>query len=487
MHEDYKKLYKFLSIYAIGNIIQNAVNFLLLPYYSLYFSLADFGVYSLITLTVAIITDFITNPAVVAIGRFYYKPDFKNERAVFLYNLLLSVLFQSIIIAVIFIFGSTVITKTIYNNVDYTKYVKIAGWLILLTPLSTLTSYFIRISNMAAFYFRLSIINVVAIVIANIFMISVLHFGIETLLYSAILSSCINIIFCLPVYLKHIKAKLSLQSLEVPFKYAYPQLISGYCLLAINFGNRYILNIYETMAQVGLFWFGYSIASILQIAIITPLGYGIEPIVLSKEGKPVEQKEFIRTLCTQFYFLTIGICLAVSLFAKDLIIVIARKPEFRDASIFIPVFALAFSQLALGNFTHYGMIMKNKSFHISGILITSTIFAVASNFILVPFFGLMGAAVSSLLTYTLWNILKMYYSAKFYQLYFNIKKLLLITFVAISIYIIAICLPTSGFYAINFAVKISFLFIFVLLLFKYVFNQSSIFKVGKSLMQIFIK
>ncbi len=75
------------------------------------------------------------------------------------------------------------------------------------------------------------------------------------------------------------------------------------------------------------------------------------------------------------------------------------------------------------------------------------------HFVFVPFWGILGAAYATLISYIVWNGLKIYYSAKFYDLYFDIKRLGHITIIGVGLYLMSIYVANISSIYINIAIK----------------------------------
>jgi O-antigen/teichoic acid export membrane protein len=102
--------------------------------------------------------------------------------------------------------------------------------------------------------------------------------------------------------------------------------------------------------------------------------------------------------------------------------------------VIIPVIAFSYVQHGLGNFVGWGLVMKNKSYHISANIIAAAAVNIGLNFVLIPRWGILGAAFATLASYIVWNTLKMYFSARFYDLRFEVGRLLHVTAVGVGIY-----------------------------------------------------
>jgi O-antigen/teichoic acid export membrane protein len=75
-----KFFFKHSSIYGIGAIVGQAVGFLLLPLYTRYLTPADYGVATIIDLTMAAAGVTAASSIINAMARFYYDYEDENQR-----------------------------------------------------------------------------------------------------------------------------------------------------------------------------------------------------------------------------------------------------------------------------------------------------------------------------------------------------------------------------------------------------------------------
>jgi O-antigen/teichoic acid export membrane protein len=76
--EEIKKLLKHGSVYSLGNILNKAVGFLLIPFYTHYLTTADYGTLELLDLSVALIGLLLNMWMNASLVRHYY--DYEDSR-----------------------------------------------------------------------------------------------------------------------------------------------------------------------------------------------------------------------------------------------------------------------------------------------------------------------------------------------------------------------------------------------------------------------
>jgi len=220
---------------------------------------------------------------------------------------------------------------------------------------------------------------------------------------------------------------------------------------------------FDSVGTVGLYSFGYQISEIINALLVSPLKEGIMPYIYKMEKDPEGQRAVIRSTAIYFYVFGIFCALGFSLYARELVMLLARREEFWPVWEIIPIISLCYILHGLGNFLSLGILMKNKTFHLSAILIVSAIFNLGLNFLLIPVLGLFGAAMATLVSYIIWNALKSYYSHKFYQLSFDYRRLWQITIIGVVLYLISLNIAITDLIYLNILIKALILITYPLL------------------------
>ena len=408
------------------------------------------------SITVSLLTRFVSSPINSAFTRFYYAPEYKAKSAILLFNLFLWALLIITCCAVIFWRVSEYLAGVLLQDRNLAHLLKIYAVILFLQPLSSLFLCLLRMLERAKYFVFTSISSLLFSVGLTLYLLIVLKKEVLALIVGNLLGLIVTIIMVLPIFIKKSTFKLSRSTLIPPLRYAYPLLLSEYSNLLIQSGDRYVLRIFNSVSMVGLYSFGYQIAGILQTALVTPLKQALQPVVLKQEEDPEAIRHFLRVSATYFYLIGCAACLLISLFSREILMLFARKEAFWGAWVIVPIITYSYVQHGLGNFVGWGMGLMKKSFHISGIVLIAALVNIGLNFLFIPQWDMLGAAFATMLSYIVWNFLKAYYSAKFYDLHFEVGRLLHITVIGFGLYGLSLLVVNNGAIGTDMALKFMF-------------------------------
>lgn len=189
-----------------------------------------------------------------------------------------------------------------------------------------------------------------------------------------------------------------------------PFLIGTLAFKVIEFSDRYFIDFFVGKEAVGVYTFYYNFANVLQTVVFTLVIAELYPKLIEYYQNGDSQlfaqasKKFSRqvTLISASSMVVVALCIIPAIEIID-------KPEFYDDFAAYIVLIIAVTLLNISFIPHYLLYAKRKD----KILMVTTLYGagvnVLGNLILTRYFGLIGSAFSTLLSYLLMVILKYRY------------------------------------------------------------------------------
>lgn len=422
--DNIKKLFNNTIIFTISNFASKFLIFLLLPFYTRVLTAAEFGTGDLVISTVSFLMPIFTLCISEAALRFSMNKK-ENKNTIFTYGL--NIVLVGFLVLLLFY---PVFTKISVIS-DYLFYL----YIIYLS--SSLNQYFNQFSRGIG---EIKLIGIVGItgtlvtVVSNILLLAVFQYGIEGYLISYMLTNIVSAAFLfffgkLYKFMKFKRDNTKDSVINDMKSYSIPLISNKVSWWVIQMFNRYALSYFKGATLVGIFTAANRIPSF----ITTIYGVLQQAILLSVIDEYEESNNFF--LFTKTYEVLNLVLLMVALIINTSIepmAFIMFGESFYEAYKIAPLLVLSsyFGSLH-GNMTTIFSATKKTTqlFHNSfiGMIIT-----IVLNILLVPKYGLYGAAITSFLTYFFMWIRLFFISKKQFKLNFKIKTDL----IAVSLLII---------------------------------------------------
>lgn len=216
--------------------------------------------------------------------------------------------------------------------------------------------------------------------------------------------------------------------------FSFGLLLGSMSYLILSMIDRLFLKEYKTFADVGVYSMGYRFGALFEVFFI----YAFKKIFTPFKFKEYKNEDFqIKTNKFYFYYSVLGVvlCLFISVNIRW-ILNIFTTPEFIKAYTVTPLIVVSYLFYGYAEFYTIGIHLKNKAYLDSLVIFIGGIINTGSNFYLIAKFGMYGAALSTILSYAIMNLIYFKISQKMFYIYFDIKKATKILIIGIAFYIL---------------------------------------------------
>jgi len=420
-----KNLFKDTIEYIPSQVIPILVGIVSLPIFTRLFPPADYGNYSIVMATVSIFST-LTGWVSMSIIRFYPAYE-KENRIEELKSESMKLTFLSIlIISIIFLFLLFAFHKHIPQHLYNLLFIGITVFILmaLFTTLLTILRIKRKIKLYSAFF---SWKSIAALLFGLIFVV-LLKFSVDGLLWGIAVSICL----ALPILWKTALERFQIRRLKISnnvfkemAKYSFPLVIGNLAAWVLSLSDRYILQIFRGSQEVGIYSVGYRISeySILFLASLFALSFN--PLAITIWEKQGEQKsqEFLTKGTRYFLMLCVPAVVGVSVL-RNPILKILSTPDYYQGSKIIPFVALGGLFFGLNQRFAAGLSFYKKTEFFMYSLIISGLVNLMLNILLIPKFGYMAAAVTTLVSYMVLTLLTFLFSRKYFTWEFPFTSLL---------------------------------------------------------------
>jgi O-antigen/teichoic acid export membrane protein len=442
MHDLFKKLSKHLSIFAISSALSKAVSFLLLPIYTRYLTPADYGILELLSVTMAIL-----NVAIIfGLSSAFFKVfthDCENDgdRQVVVSTAFFFLLADSLFFFVVFYFFAAPLSTAIMRHSGHAQ----------LLVLALLSSFFsinglipLGILRSQLESVKYSVIQLAQFLISvglNIYFVVFRQQGIQGILWSGVISNALAFLLLLPTLRRFLKPSVSLAYLKQMLRFGVPLIPAGLSLWVLNVSDRYFLQYFSTTHELGLYSLGYKFASVFEFLLITPF-VTVWPSLYLAMAKKTEAPQIFARLFTYFWCVIAFLFVLTVVLIKSIVHVMAT-PEFYAAHTVVPVLVMATALYGANQQLDIGLIINERTKYLMYNSVLAAASNLALNYLLIPRYGMMGAAVATLIAYLGNCLLNFFFSQRLYPIHYEWSRLLQLGVITGGLGLIAALLPLS--------------------------------------------
>jgi O-antigen/teichoic acid export membrane protein len=429
-----KRLARHSAIYGIGGLVSRILAVLLLPVYAKYLGAAGFGKIETVVAFTTVLVIVLRFGISSAFFRFYFDSTDQAHR--------------TLVVRTSFWFTMTMATAGLV--VGWVLAAEIDGWLRLgddpwlvraafvglwaQMNYEQLTSLFRVEERSTAFVFA-SLANVLVTIAATLLLVVAWHKGPT----GAVVGNFVGTLAVYAVLLAYRRYQLGLQFdrnlLREMNRFGLPLVPSALALWAINFVDRIFIAHYKGQAEVGVYSVAVRISSaVVFLMIAFRLAWPAFAYSISDDREAKRTYSFV---LTYLVFVCCWISLALGALAPWLVDVLAPKPEFARAA--EAVAPLAFAATAYAGYTVLA-IGSGRARKTQGNWVVAGIAALVNivlNVALIPPYGMIGAAISTLVAYVVLFAGMYVYAQSVYPVAYQRRRVLTATAAAVALTVVA--------------------------------------------------
>ncbi|MBI5575797.1 MAG: oligosaccharide flippase family protein [Deltaproteobacteria bacterium] len=394
--------------YSFGNVVIILAGLVSFPVFTRMLSPSDYGVMSLVNLTVTIMVIFGKCGLQQSLVRYWYSDKYENS------TVLSTALFGSSGIAVL-LTGSLMIAAFVVSRAEndsrYFILAAIVSALVLMETVKSILFNKMRILQQVA---RYNIAGIATKYLQIIFAVIVLSYINRTVygLFAGFVVASLFVLVC--IFLKEEKGQASLKHFrKVSFRemlsFGFPLAFYELTNQALMFLDRYLIGYYMGSNSVGTYSAAYNLTYYIQSIMVASVTLVIYPMVVEISSRQGEKagKEFIRDTTIWFCLFGSAVTFGFMSVGKEIFILMASKAYAEAAVIISPVmlggFLYGIFTVAAGE-----LFVAKKTRTMALLMGIVAIVNISLNLWLIPSKGILGAAIATLVAEALLCIIGLY-------------------------------------------------------------------------------
>ena len=431
-----KNTLKHSAIYSIGNISTKLIGFVLLPLYTKHITVSDYGILTIIEVTILILTQVLVLGQTHSIIRFYNLREYEENRKSIFFTLF------TFLCAIVLLFNliSQPLTSKLSSFFsapsEFAFYFRLSFYIISIRIINSFSLSVLRAKEKSAFYATGNIIKTAIILGLNIYFVAIVKIGVKGILYSYLIGDGILFLILLSSMVSEITPKFNYKILRDSIPFGFPFVFASLAGTLLMMGDRYILKLLINYREVGLYNLGYKIAGVINVFLVQSFQLSLFPSIYKIYGQKGDKRYYSKML-TYFVFVLIVSGLALSMFGSEFVKLLALNPDYWNAYKVIPFITLAYILFGARLTVSIGLFLKKKTKFIAYNTIGAMILNIGLDFLLIPKYKMIGAAVATIISSILLYIATYFVANRFYKIPYENVKLVKMLILAIVLFFLS--------------------------------------------------
>ena len=421
MSEEHKLFIKRIGVVGVAQTFQSMKGLIYLPIFTKILGSSEYGIWSLILATIAVLQPFVLLGLQDAILRFL-SPLSKEKIVQGLITILITVLITSSIISVIFFFSSDFLANVIFKEPSAVHIIQLAVPLIILDTVNMVILGSFRVFGMIKKYAAVLIIKTcLEIMLILFFVLS--GYGLIGAMLSLIITEATSLIIMLFIIFSYAGfAKPDFLLLKPFLIFGLPLIPITLARFVIDSSDRYVIGFFMGAEKVGIYSAAYGIG-VIPLVLSTYLIYVLGPTVYNLHDNGLIEKARMYLSYSWKYLLMLSIpsAFGLSILSRPLLLNMTTSKFVFDGIYIIPLVVLCIVFWGMEQIFSVSLLIfkRRKIFVIA--FISGALTNLILNIVFVPQYGIIAAAVTTLIAYVLITIIIGYSSRQYFTFSLNFQ------------------------------------------------------------------
>ncbi|HDL18202.1 MAG TPA: hypothetical protein ENH29_04025 [Bacteroidetes bacterium] len=431
-----RRVGKNTAIYSIGNIGVKVVSFLLIPVYTHYLSLYDVGIIVLLEL-IEVLYGYVAPLGVLnSTFRFFYSAKQEGREKRFWASNFYFVFVVNIFLLIILILTGNTGARIILSDASLTRLMQIFYVTLFLGLTRIFLLNLLRIYEKPVPFIFIVFIYFLLVMSLNVWFIVGLNLGLWGVVWAKLITSSILFIFAFAYLVRHFGFRFDKSDLIRSLSYGAPMILHGVSLLILSLSDRFLIKEIISVESSGIYGIAYKFGMVMNMALVTPFIQAWQPMLFRLENRPEQKQTYQKTA---LYFVQIGIILwlLVSVGGKYLIKWTTTEP-YHVGTILVPFIAFGYFLYGLQDILKAGALLKNLTMRVTVLGMTAAMLNVILNLFMIPGYGLLGAAMVTVISYLILLLLILNLSQRHFYVNWLWGKMIRVAALGIGIYFLSL-------------------------------------------------
>lgn len=391
------RLAKGSLIYGVGGVLQRFISLLLLPFFTQVLTPEDYGVVALISLVGVAMSGLLNLGTGNSMGLLYYREEDRSKRPTIIWtNLLLLTVNGLFWYGVLFVLAPT-LSGLMFQSNQYANLIRLS---FLGTVISTVTDpwlAYLRMEEKARIYVALTFSTSLLSILLSVHLVLFLRMGLVGMVLAGILSQTLMLLVVTLTVGRNLPFGLNTRLFSPLVRIGFPSIFGLFAFLLIDYADRQMIARMVGLSALGIYSLGYSFGMVIMIA-INAFATAWPPFFMSYMNKHDEARQVFARVLT-YYMISLGGLSVLFFFVARPVTLLMTAPAFHEAWAVVGLVAASYALKGCYLIVLPGIYFASKLHHQSVIEWLAALINVGLNLLLIPLYGITGAALATFASY----------------------------------------------------------------------------------------
>jgi O-antigen/teichoic acid export membrane protein len=405
-----------LTVYGVGDVAVQLASFLLLPLYTIILSPTENGAIALLLIVEQVMRVVNRWGIDASFMRFYYDCADDGARRELASTIFFFLLAASGSLALAAVAAAPMLGQLLFGGGDFTTPLRLVFVTTLFGSVSFLPFHVLRIEGRARAYVALTFANNLATLLVKLLFVVVLRMGVLGVALADLVVAVGLALALAPRYAALIRPVFSTRQIRACLAFGLPRVPHSFAHQVIATVDRFVLSRVAPLAPLGVYNIGVSLGLGLKL-FLSAFETAWAPFYF-REMKSADAPRTFRTISTYVFGVLVLLVAGLAAVGRDLVRLMTA-PTYHGAAAVVPWIGLAVGLQGIYLLTSIGLNITKRTAYYPVATGAATAAAIGASLLLIPRYGILGAAWSNVAAYGVLAAAGMALSQRFYPIHYE--------------------------------------------------------------------
>ncbi len=415
-----QKLIRHSSTYMIGEVVIMLGGLISFPIFARLLTKEEYGVMSLITITLTLLEDTSTIGIRHGVNRFYSVFSGTNDEKDFYTTTIKGSFLFGVCGSILAVLSSKILAACGVVPEGIISIFIVAIYLVIIRLMTKVIGCLFRMRQQTKTYTIFAVLTRYLGMGCSIVLVAVYLYGLKGFFVGLLLGELLTLLFMAITMVREMglpNGRFSTDILKKMMGFGLPLISAGFAGTLLSLGDRYLIGFYMTATDVAVYSVPYNLCSYITGILITGFEFAYLPLIMDswQEQGPDVVAGNVQKIIRIYWMLAAPIILGVTALGEQFITVVASS-KYAGASYILPYVITGEMLMGLSTPMMIGLILHQQTKIIARYKWYAAVANILANLALIPLLGLLGAAISTLLCFVLF----IYFGARTSERYLTV-------------------------------------------------------------------
>jgi O-antigen/teichoic acid export membrane protein len=452
------------GLYVLGNVMRRSLSVVTMPVFTRYLSTSGYGVLAIVGTIQNMLEVFYELGVGSAATRSFYDSKEEGPRRVLFGTLLVFSVGATTALTVLLLALGPWLWAMAQSEIPFYPYLGLTILTVFVGNIAVLPRALFRVLNQVPTFFKLSLAQ--AVLTAGLAVAFVVWLDLGPL--GPVLATFAGAVVFFAVYATYLRPHVQLafrpEIVRQSLAFGAPEIPLRWGRWALRTADRLILQRFASLAAVGIYSVGSSVSKMGFDLVANGIHWALVPFFYSTatEESDGRSRRLFARIATYNLLILVALGLGTLVFGRDLIHLLASA-KYAEAERVMPLIVAASVLEASFYIPSKGLYLMRRTGLLLPLFLVPALLNVGLNLVLVPAMGMMGAAWSALIGYSVMITASLIVSQRVYHIPYEYGRLARVLLAGPLVWGVTLALPDVGL-ALGLALKTLALALYPLLL-----------------------